>query len=81
MVWGWLPCGLVYSALALAATAGNIIQSALTMLFFRPRDFTGSHGRRYNDQHINKDVQNATLQTGYRLVHDCTGLAGGNALD
>jgi sulfite exporter TauE/SafE len=34
MVWGWLPCGLVYSALALAATTGNIKQSALTMLFF-----------------------------------------------
>lgn len=34
MVWGWLPCGLVYSALALAATAGGIRQSALTMLFF-----------------------------------------------
>lgn len=34
MVWGWLPCGLVYSALALAATAGGIKQSALTMLFF-----------------------------------------------
>ncbi len=34
MVWGWLPCGLVYSALALAAAAGNISQSALTMLFF-----------------------------------------------
>ena len=34
MVWGWLPCGLVYSALALAATAGSISQSALSMLFF-----------------------------------------------
>lgn len=34
MVWGWLPCGLVYAALALAATAGNIGNSALTMLFF-----------------------------------------------
>jgi hypothetical protein len=34
MVWGWLPCGLVYSALALAATAGSVSQSALTMLFF-----------------------------------------------
>lgn len=34
MVWGWLPCGLVYAALALAATTGNIGNSALTMLFF-----------------------------------------------
>jgi sulfite exporter TauE/SafE len=34
MVWGWLPCGLVYSALTVSATAGSIYQSALSMLFF-----------------------------------------------
>ncbi|MFZ2311581.1 MAG: sulfite exporter TauE/SafE family protein [Methylobacter sp.] len=34
MVWGWLPCGLVYAALALAATAGDVSKSALTMLSF-----------------------------------------------
>ena len=34
LVWGWLPCGLVYAALALAATAGDITKSALTMLAF-----------------------------------------------
>ncbi len=34
MVWGWLPCGLVYAALALAATSGDISNSSLTMLAF-----------------------------------------------
>lgn len=34
MVWGWLPCGLVYAALALAATTGDIIRSGVTMLAF-----------------------------------------------
>jgi sulfite exporter TauE/SafE len=34
MIWGWLPCGLVYSALALAATAGDVSKSGLTMLAF-----------------------------------------------
>jgi len=34
IVWGWLPCGLVYAALALAATAGDASKSALTMLAF-----------------------------------------------
>jgi uncharacterized protein len=34
MVWGWLPCGLVYTALAVAATAGDVSKSALTMLAF-----------------------------------------------
>ena len=34
LVWGWLPCGLVYAALALAATTGNAVHSGLTMLAF-----------------------------------------------
>ena len=34
MIWGWLPCGLVYAALTLAATAGNEYRSTLTMLSF-----------------------------------------------
>lgn len=34
LVWGWLPCGLVYSALALAITQLNPLHAALTMLVF-----------------------------------------------
>jgi len=34
MVWGWLPCGLVYTALAISATAGDVSKSALTMFAF-----------------------------------------------
>ncbi|WP_245395267.1 sulfite exporter TauE/SafE family protein [methane-oxidizing endosymbiont of Gigantopelta aegis] len=34
MVWGWLPCGLVYSSLAIAATSGDVQRSSLTMLAF-----------------------------------------------
>lgn len=34
MVWGWLPCGLVYSALFLALAQGQAMQGALFMLFF-----------------------------------------------
>lgn len=34
IIWGWLPCGLVYAALALAATTGDVSRSALTMLAF-----------------------------------------------
>jgi sulfite exporter TauE/SafE len=33
-VWGWLPCGLVYTALALAATADSVVRSTLTMFAF-----------------------------------------------
>lgn len=34
LVWGWLPCGLVYTALALAATSDSVLRSTLTMLAF-----------------------------------------------
>lgn len=33
-LWGWIPCGLIYSTLTWAATAGEWHQSALMMLFF-----------------------------------------------
>ncbi|MBD8200209.1 sulfite exporter TauE/SafE family protein [Pseudomonas viridiflava] len=33
-LWGWLPCGLVYSTLLWAASQGNAIDSALLMLAF-----------------------------------------------
>ncbi len=34
MIWGWMPCGLVYTALMLATTTGDILKSSLTMLAF-----------------------------------------------
>lgn len=34
VVWGWLPCGLVYSALLLAATTASATGGALTMMLF-----------------------------------------------
>ena len=34
LLWGFLPCGLVYSALALALTTGSAASGALTMLAF-----------------------------------------------
>ena len=32
--WGWLPCGMVYSTLAWAATSGSAINTAVLMLAF-----------------------------------------------
>lgn len=34
MIWGWLPCGLVYAALALSATTGDVVRSTFTMFAF-----------------------------------------------
>jgi hypothetical protein len=34
IIWGWLPCGLVYSVLLLAATTTNVLGGALVMVVF-----------------------------------------------
>lgn len=34
LLWGWLPCGLVYSALATALTSGSALHGAALMLAF-----------------------------------------------
>jgi sulfite exporter TauE/SafE len=34
LIWGWLPCGLVYFVLLWALTAGDAVKGALTMLAF-----------------------------------------------
>ncbi|HBA33447.1 MAG TPA: hypothetical protein DCZ12_04855 [Gammaproteobacteria bacterium] len=34
LVWGWLPCGLVYSVLALAIALGDPVKGALVMVVF-----------------------------------------------
>jgi len=34
MLWGWLPCGLVYSVLAMALLSGSPLRGALIMLAF-----------------------------------------------
>ncbi len=34
LLWGWLPCGLVYSALTTALAAGSALKGALAMLAF-----------------------------------------------
>ena len=34
MLWGWLPCGLVYSTLTWSLASGNAVNGALIMTFF-----------------------------------------------
>ncbi|SFC15675.1 hypothetical protein SAMN05660443_1657 [Marinospirillum celere] len=34
LIWGWLPCGLVYSMLILALSSGSALQGALLLLVF-----------------------------------------------
>jgi sulfite exporter TauE/SafE len=34
LIWGWLPCGMVYSALVWSMTGGSAVEGALLMLAF-----------------------------------------------
>jgi sulfite exporter TauE/SafE len=34
MLWGWLPCGMVYAVLVLALASGSMLNGGLTMLAF-----------------------------------------------
>jgi hypothetical protein len=34
LIWGWLPCGLVYAAIVYAAASGGALNGALFMAFF-----------------------------------------------
>ena len=34
LVWGWIPCGLVYSVLIWSVSAGSVLQGSLLMLAF-----------------------------------------------
>ncbi|WP_018690812.1 sulfite exporter TauE/SafE family protein [Algicola sagamiensis] len=40
MLWGWLPCGLVYSTLAWSISSGSAYKGALTMAMFGLGTFT-----------------------------------------
>lgn len=34
LIWGWLPCGLVYTLLIMALSSGSVLRGILVMLFF-----------------------------------------------
>ena len=43
-LWGWLPCGLVYSALGMAGTSGSAASGALSMAAFALGTFPATLG-------------------------------------
>ena len=58
MIWGWLPCGLVYMALALATTTGDPSRQRINHDRFWARHTTSSDGSRFNDQPLDNTVYN-----------------------
>lgn len=54
MLWGWLPCGLVYSALLLSLSAGTVIDGMYTMLFFGLGTLPGMLTTGYFSNYLNR---------------------------
>ena len=54
MLWGWLPCGLVYSALLLSLSTGTVIDGMFTMLFFGLGTLPGMLTTGYFSDYLNQ---------------------------
>jgi sulfite exporter TauE/SafE len=52
ILWGWLPCGLVYSVLIAAAVAGSAARGGLTMLAFGLGTLPAMSGLSYLGQRL-----------------------------
>lgn len=68
-VWGWLPCGLVYSALVYAATQGAFVPGAAVMLAFGvgtlPALFLGGLAAAYVQQWFRGPRVRTVVAIGY----------------
>jgi sulfite exporter TauE/SafE len=62
LVWGWLPCGLVYSALLLSLSAGSATGGMLTMLFFGLGTLPGMLTAGYFSDYLNRVKTNQYLR-------------------
>ena len=75
IVWGWLPCGLVYSALALAVTQLNPLHSALTMMVFGLGTLPTLLLIGHFAQHVKTILQNRTVRLMLGLLLIAYGLS------
>ena len=71
LVWGCLPCGLVYSTLAFASSQNNVLFSSMTMLAFGvgtfPALFAGGLLARALKNLLSKKYLRATLAVAYLI--------------
>ncbi len=72
-LWGWLPCGLVYSALLAAATAGNALTGGITMLAFGAGTLPAMAGVGYLGSRLRLPLPRATTA---RILGGCIMLCG-----
>ena len=76
VLWGWLPCGLVYSALATALTAGSATRGALLMLAFGLGTLPNLLLAGIVLARINEFVRRPWIRTGSGLLVLCFGVYG-----
>ncbi|MGF1720921.1 sulfite exporter TauE/SafE family protein [Vibrio kyushuensis] len=62
-VWGWLPCGLVYSILTWAAVSGSAVNGALIMLCFGLGTLPAMLLIGYSATHLKKIQQSALFRS------------------
>ena len=68
LVWGWLPCGLVYSALIWASLEASLGGSALIMLCFGLGTLPSMLSSGYFAQQLSKLIQLRTFRSGAGLL-------------
>ncbi len=68
MVWGWLPCSLVYSALAIALSANSPLNSTLAMLCFGLGTMPALLGIGIISQHLQKQPKYRDFLAGFLII-------------
>jgi uncharacterized protein len=67
-VWGWLPCGLIYSALAYSLTAETGLQAAMTMLAFAMGTLPAVMASGLLAERLASVIKNTFLRRGFSLL-------------
>lgn len=67
-VWGWLPCGLVYSALAYASAQANPYQAAAVMVAFGIGTLPAVLAGGVMAERIKAAVQNRNIRSVFALI-------------
>ena len=62
LLWGWLPCGLIYSTLAWVAAQGSPVQGSLAMFCFGLGTLPGMISAGLLSQQFNKLIQHSAFK-------------------
>ncbi|MBD1584357.1 sulfite exporter TauE/SafE family protein [Pseudoalteromonas sp. S16_S37] len=68
MLWGWLPCGLVYSALTWTLQANSALHGALIMLFFALGTLPAMVVVGQSAQHLNRFLNHNLVRLAFGSI-------------